>query len=78
MQDKRNFARSHRIKLEIEALGRAIEEITTWIDQHDSNEVPNDALRPIVQAGLDIGITPEGSAVIYKMDGAKVVGVYES
>jgi DNA-binding transcriptional LysR family regulator len=36
-----------------------------------------DALCLMVQAGLGIGIMPEGSAGIYKMDGAKVVRLDE-
>ncbi|OQR35677.1 LysR family transcriptional regulator [Pseudomonas sp. Bc-h] len=36
-----------------------------------------DALYLMVQAGLGIGIMPEGSAAIYKMDGAKVVRLNE-
>ncbi|VVP18939.1 hypothetical protein PS900_03750 [Pseudomonas fluorescens] len=32
----------------------------------------------MVQAGLGIGITPEGSAAIYRMDGAKAVRLDES
>lgn len=32
----------------------------------------------MVQAGLGIGIMPEGSAAIYKMDGATVVRLDES
>jgi DNA-binding transcriptional LysR family regulator len=37
-----------------------------------------DALCLMVQAGLGIGIMPEGSAGIYKMDGAKVVRLDEA
>ncbi|WP_256575048.1 LysR substrate-binding domain-containing protein [Pseudomonas sp. NFACC07-1] len=36
-----------------------------------------DALCLTVQAGLGIGIMPEGSAAIYKMDGAKVIRLDE-
>lgn len=36
-----------------------------------------DALCLMVQAGLGIGITPEGSAAIYRMDGAKAVRLDE-
>lgn len=39
MLNERNPAQLHRINQEIEALGRAIEEIITWIDQCDSDEV---------------------------------------
>ncbi|AGN82549.1 LysR family transcriptional regulator [Pseudomonas sp. CAH-1] len=37
-----------------------------------------DALCLMIQAGLGIGIMPEGSAAIYRMDGAKVVNLEEA
>lgn len=55
MLNERNPARLHRINQEIEALGRAIEEITAWIDQCDADEVSEhiDDLLAVVSGGAD-------------------------